>query len=214
MVKNANDGDNELHHTDKQAPHEASESAVHESEQDLRVLRLFNHYRHDWMNDIQILMGYVQLKKYDKLLKMMEKIKDKVQQESLISKLGMPSLILYLFAFKSEVKELQLNIRINEEIHLQELPYPNEVAEGVMMLLEGFKQEALTQADSEVHALELTWSKQERTLSLHISYEGGYLPDRLQQLEQSLISRWQKHGVSIRSRYEEKSVAWAAAWTY
>ncbi len=63
MAPRVNDGDNEQHNTDKPAPRLALESAALASEQDLLVLRLFNHYRHDWMNDIQILMGYVQLKK-------------------------------------------------------------------------------------------------------------------------------------------------------
>ncbi|MED4603851.1 Spo0B domain-containing protein [Paenibacillus validus] len=214
MAPRVNDGDNEQHNTDKPAPRLALESAALASEQDLLVLRLFNHYRHDWMNDIQILMGYVQLKKYDKLQAMMEKIKDKVQQESLISKLGIPSLIVYLLSFQTEVKELQLHMRMSEEIRLQELPHAHEVAEGVKALMEGFKQEAVSSTNSEVNTLELTWSKQDRTLCLDISYEGGYLPERLQRLEASLNSRWKTGGWSIRSRYDERSVVWAAAWTY
>ncbi|MCZ8513359.1 Spo0B domain-containing protein [Paenibacillus filicis] len=40
-----------------------SESANDETDQNLRLLRLFNHYRHDWMNDIQILFWLCEIEK-------------------------------------------------------------------------------------------------------------------------------------------------------
>ncbi|UUZ84411.1 Spo0B domain-containing protein [Paenibacillus sp. P26] len=113
-----------------------------EVDPDGRVLRLFNHYRHDWMNDIQILFGYVKLKKYDKLLDLMEKINEKVRQESYISKLGLPSLIVRLLSFQAEVKEPQLVLRMDEEIRMQDMKHADQAAEFLLAILECFRCEA------------------------------------------------------------------------
>ncbi|WP_159881166.1 Spo0B domain-containing protein [Paenibacillus puerhi] len=191
----------------------ASEAAGLASEQDLRTLRLFNHYRHDWMNDIQVLMGYVQLKKYDKLPGMMEKIKDKVQQESLISKLGIPSLILFILAFQAEVKELRLEIRMNEEIRLDELPGRGDVASGIQRLLEGFRAEAASSPYSDDNRLELVWTKGDRILRLDIGYTGAFRVERVRRLEQELAVLWEDQQVRIQGSYEEQSVCWSVEWT-
>ncbi|SDD23589.1 Sensor_kinase_SpoOB-type, alpha-helical domain [Paenibacillus sp. UNCCL117] len=190
----------------------ASEAAGSASEQDLRTLRLINHYRHDWMNDIQVLMGYIQLKKYDKLPAMMEKIKDKVQQESLIAKLGIPSLILCLLAFQAEVKELRLDIRMNEEIRLHELPGWEEVEAGIVLILEGFRTEATASPDSDDNRLELGWSRDERCLRLDIRYSGAFRAERVRQLERELAKRWLPWQARMACSYEEQSVVWSVKW--
>lgn len=121
-----------------------------ETEQYLRMISLFNHYRHDWMNEIQLLFGYIKLKKYDKLDGLMEKIRIKVQTESLVAKLGVPELVVYLFSFQTEAKNVLLNVHMEQEIHLNELFAD---AEGVGHLLIGvmdlLKSQALNHPDNE-----------------------------------------------------------------
>lgn len=60
-----------------------------------------NHHRHDWMNDLQVLYGYLRLGKLDKSLQCVERIKERVTEESRISKLGIPSLVFYLQSFRA-----------------------------------------------------------------------------------------------------------------
>lgn len=56
-------------------------------------IRMLNHHRHDWMNELQILYGYIQLGKLDKSVACVERIKERMALESKISKLGIPSLV-------------------------------------------------------------------------------------------------------------------------
>src|SRR5690606_26969277 len=58
------------------------------------LINVINHLRHDWMNDIQVLYGYLRLNKQDKCLDYMEIIKQKAAQESLISRLGVTELVV------------------------------------------------------------------------------------------------------------------------
>lgn len=60
------------------------------------VLELMNHQRHDWMNDLQLVYGYVRLKKFDKLPECVETIKERMAEESRIAKLGVPELVMFL----------------------------------------------------------------------------------------------------------------------
>ncbi|EGG34140.1 Spo0B domain-containing protein [Paenibacillus sp. HGF5] len=57
------------------------------------AIQMLNHHRHDWMNELQILYGYIQLGKLDKTVGSVERIKDRMATESRISKLGIPSLV-------------------------------------------------------------------------------------------------------------------------
>ncbi|TVY11915.1 Spo0B domain-containing protein [Paenibacillus cremeus] len=178
------------------------------AEADLRLLRLFNRYRHDWMNDIQIFMGYVQLKKYDKLTDLMEKIKEKVRQESLMSKLGIPSLIVHLLTFQAEVKELELHVRMEEEIRLQDYGVPEETEQWLAALLDSFKAEAMA-AVNECNALELYFAKEADGLGITADYQGGYDLERLKLAEATLCKAWLAgRGWVLEASYSEIQVKW------
>jgi len=138
----------------------------------LRLIRLFNHYRHDWMNDIQLLFGYVKLKKYDKLDDLMEKIKDKVQRESYVSKLGHTDLIVYLLSFQAEVKDMLLEIELKKEIHLNELALDSRRLCGLLIsLVEAFKSNAVYHADGE-HRLTVEFVEETDRLRINARYYG------------------------------------------
>lgn len=181
---------------------------------DLRILRLFNHYRHDWMNDIQVLMGYVQLKKYDKLSSLMDKIKEKVKQESYVSKLGIPHLILHLLTFQAEVKELTLDIRLHEEVHLSELKHPEASAEDIIAVLDAFKKEA-GESTEDQNLLELHLQREGDRLQLMAVYEGAYVNERMARKETELnATRLAEGGSRLETEYEERKVIWRIQWSY
>jgi sensor histidine kinase regulating citrate/malate metabolism len=150
-----------------------------EADHNLRLIRLFNHYRHDWMNEIQLVFGYVKLKKYDKLEALLENIKARVQQESHISKLGVPELIVYLFSVQAEFKELKLEIDMDHEIHLNELPMDcEEVGRLLIALIEAFKNHARIHGDNE-HDLRIKLIQAVDKLQVDCAYQGIAVSDPL-----------------------------------
>lgn len=80
-----------------------------------------SHHRHDWMNDLQILYGYIQLRKYDKLAGCVERIKERMLIESKISRLGIPSLTFYLQSFRELNSNVQLTVLIEGDLQLDSL---------------------------------------------------------------------------------------------
>ncbi len=168
--------------------HSQTEPSVEgmDTEQNLQFIRLLNHYRHDWMNEIQVLFGYVKLKKYDKLESLMEKIRHKVQLESYISKLGAPNLIVYLLAYQTEVKEIALSIVMEQEIHLNELPADsNRIYAIVRSVMETFKENARQGMDGE-HVLKLHFIQEEERLVMEFHYAGSVKESLLMQSLQKI----------------------------
>ncbi|MNJ46331.1 Sporulation initiation phosphotransferase B [compost metagenome] len=79
------------------------------------------HHRHDWMNDLQILYGYIQLGKVDKLVSCVDRIKERMAVESKISRLGIPALVFYLQSFREVNGSVQLVVNIDDDLELGKL---------------------------------------------------------------------------------------------
>ncbi|MDU4698138.1 MULTISPECIES: Spo0B domain-containing protein [Paenibacillus] len=87
------------------------------------------HHRHDWMNDLQILYGYIQLRKIDKLADCVERIKGRMAVESKIARLGIPALVFYLQSFREMNGSVQLEVDIEDELQLDSLLTVDEAEE-------------------------------------------------------------------------------------
>lgn len=82
------------------------------------AIKTLNHHRHDWMNDLQILYGYIQLGKTDKAVECVERIKERMTLESKIAKLGIPSLTFYLQSFRTNSNNFELEVSVDEDMQL------------------------------------------------------------------------------------------------
>lgn len=180
------------------------------SETELRMLRLFNHYRHDWMNDIQLLFGYVKLKKFDKLPALMEKITHKVQQEGLVSRLGVPTLILHLLSFQAEVKELKLELLMEREVRLDELDCAPDVCRTVEYVLEAFRNEASLSQDGNSE-LTLYWNREAEELEVKAIYNGEYREGSIRQAESDAAERSGR--AQFAAFYESGRAEWSFCWS-
>lgn len=100
------------------------------------------HHRHDWMNDLQILYGYIQLGKHDKLVHCVERIKERMNIESSISKLGIPALVFYLQSFREVNRSIHLDVEIEEGLQLSGLldaGQAEELTEAIMDTVRAFQ---------------------------------------------------------------------------
>jgi hypothetical protein len=176
----SSDGVNGEENFEKQTENECNLLDEHwEADHNLRLIHLFNHYRHDWMNEIQLVYGYVKLKKYDKLEALMETIRTKVQYESHISKLGVPELVVYLFSSQAGEKELKLDVEMKQEIHLNELLIAGEEFSRLLMnIIDAFKKIAKQYKDCE-HGLHIKLAQTSEMLQVDCTYKGELTGDQL-----------------------------------
>ncbi|WP_182200467.1 Spo0B domain-containing protein [Paraliobacillus salinarum] len=79
------------------------------------VMKLLRHYRHDWMNELQIILGYAQMGKLDKVE---EKIKSSVEiaeKERELQRLPLPKTALRIIQLKCYYENFRIDFLIQQE---------------------------------------------------------------------------------------------------
>lgn len=134
-----------------------------------------SHHRHDWMNDLQILYGYVQLGKYDKLRGCLDRIKERLAEESKISKLGIPALVFYLQSFREMNNSVQLDIQIEEDLELGKLLDPesgSRLAEAIMDTIRAYQFTGRS-SWGEIIALKMSMYREDDEVVVRFERESG-----------------------------------------
>ncbi|MEW4371415.1 Spo0B domain-containing protein [Paenibacillus kandeliae] len=93
------------------------------------AIEAFSHHRHDWMNDLQLLYGYIQMGNRERLIENIERIKEQMVAESRVAKLGIPKLVFYLQTFKAVERDMQLELEIEDGISLAARLTPQQCEE-------------------------------------------------------------------------------------
>ncbi|SFE24499.1 Sensor_kinase_SpoOB-type, alpha-helical domain [Paenibacillus catalpae] len=152
-------------------------------------VKTLNHHRHDWMNDLQVLFGYIRMNKLDKTVEYVEKIRVRMTEESQIAKLGVPSLISYIQSFRTLTNAMQLHVKVDEGIHLNELQDEGrDIADTLISLINAYRFSVKT-GYGDPASLTLKLSRDEEMLTVAFYYEGDLtseqqLADKIkQQLE-------------------------------
>lgn len=79
------------------------------------IIHLFDHHRHDYVNDLQLLIAYAAMGNYDKVEeKLREKVK-KSDQERRLSNLSIPKTALWLMTFNWNYEDIRLDYTIRLE---------------------------------------------------------------------------------------------------
>jgi stage 0 sporulation protein B (sporulation initiation phosphotransferase) len=166
-----------------------------------QMIELISHYRHDWMNDIQLLFGYVSLKKYDKLDDCMDKIRSKVLQESSIAKLGIPSLVAFFVSFRLYYNALALELEMEEDINLASLPLDQEkVSRLVQMTVKLFHSLAVPSYD-EPNVLSVQFDMEKEALLFDLIYQGGYDESALRYEIKQILEAFTTQFATIEEEY-------------
>lgn len=165
------------------------ERLLHEKDQEM--MRALSHYRHDWMNDLQVLFGYVRLQKYDKLAPYLERIKSKLGEESQISNIGNASLSLLLLSYRLYNEEFELNASFAGKLNLQDIPV--RAGRLVRITRDGlniFKRASASSVSDDTNRLDLEIKPEDEYVQLSYRYAG--VCDR-KMIEEAVQQRWTNH---------------------
>ena len=167
------------------------------------LIRLISHYRHDWMNELQVLFGYVRLRKYDKLDFFVDKIRNKTLQDSYISKLGIPSLIAFLLMFRLKEMVFELELDLEQGLNLAELPISSEKLSGLVCHTILLFHTHATPPLEEANELSLQFVHEEEGLLVDLVYRGCCEINKLQKAMELLIKSYPAGFVAIEQSYNE-----------
>lgn len=136
------------------------------------ALKTLNHHRHDWMNDLQILYGYIQLGKHDKLLDCVGRIKERMLIEGKIAKLGIPSLVFYLQSFRTTGSNVELEVNIADDLHLSGRLKQDDTENWVSAIVEAIRSYQYGELASLGESRKLTLSLYEEDGEVIAFFEG------------------------------------------
>lgn len=140
----------------------------------MTAIRTLSHHRHDWMNDLQILYGYLRLNKPDKAADHVNKIRERMEIDSRVSQLGHPALSLFLLSFRTMSESMRLEVEISEGLSLDRLSLDvNRVADCLIVIINLFRFRSVPSAMSE-NVLMMKLMAQGNSLCVELAYEGTW----------------------------------------
>ena len=134
-----------------------------------------NHTRHDYLNDLQLLLGYVQLRRYDKIAECVDMLKQRMAEDSRVSKLGHLGLAEALLTYRTRPKPFLFTVKIGESVDLRDVPVQSAQAEQIVRtFLAGFEAAAARGTDGGNNSLECAFHRNSDKLVIEFTYEGAY----------------------------------------
>ncbi len=146
------------------------------------VVEMLRHYRHDWLNDLQLILGYAQLGKLDKIQSKITDIIERANQERGLDHLNIPKTFVWLY---------QLNWRSDSfQLHFQSLVEAQPVIIDDTALLTKIQKifRILPSYQKEYHQYigTLIFKKVNHTIHIHLTFDKDW--NDLSSLKQELQS--------------------------
>lgn len=139
------------------------------------AIRTLSHHRHDWMNDLQIMYGYLRLNKPDRALEIVERIRTRMEHDSRISQLGHAELSMFLLSFRTMNEQMRLEVIVPEVLNLNELPLDaDRLAASVIGLVHLFRMHAQEPANADENVLRMAITRSETALNIDLHFEGEW----------------------------------------
>lgn len=79
------------------------------------VANLLRHYRHDWMNQLQLVHGYASMDKMEKVKEKLQEIIDFSREESKLMNLKAPHFAVWMVQFNAEYNQLRMSFQIDTQ---------------------------------------------------------------------------------------------------
>ncbi|MFC4306173.1 Spo0B domain-containing protein [Cohnella boryungensis] len=138
----------------------------------IATIRTLSHHRHDWMNELQILYGYLRLNKLDKAVDVVDRIRERMEQESRVSQLGHPELAAYLISFRTVCDTMRLEVEVQEGLYLDKLPLEaDRLSRTIIGLVNVIRFRASVPLAGE-NVLKLALSREDVRLIMVMQYSG------------------------------------------
>jgi sensor histidine kinase regulating citrate/malate metabolism len=138
-------------------------------------LDTMGHTRHEWLNDLQLIIGYVKLNKADKLAAYVEMLKQKMNEESRIARWGHPKLVELLLTYRARtlpftfhlnaISELSPIVRDEMRIWLEE---------AIFLLLGVFQRDTDAVAKELDRQLHCIIQQEHNAITIILKYHGAF----------------------------------------
>ncbi|MBJ6362937.1 Spo0B domain-containing protein [Paenibacillus sp. GCM10012307] len=135
-------------------------------------IQTLNHHRHDWMNDLQVLYGYIRMNKPDKVTHFVDRIRERMSGESANSKLGDPALVFYIQSLRTIASAFHARVSVEGEVNVAHLSAGGQQLSRVLIgLIELYREEAEA-IKTDLVELQVMIRKHGEALEVEFTYDG------------------------------------------
>ncbi|SDW26676.1 Sensor_kinase_SpoOB-type, alpha-helical domain [Marininema mesophilum] len=99
-------------------------------------LHLLSRYRHDWLNHVQVIMGYLSMKRQEKILPFLRELTDVARQEREAATVGYPPLALSLSTLNQRVPEWRWIVEVSEELKTIQPKWGESLYQGLEQVVQ------------------------------------------------------------------------------
>ncbi|MCM3742150.1 Spo0B domain-containing protein [Oceanobacillus luteolus] len=133
------------------------------------VVNLIQLYRHDLLNHLQIIHGYVKMGKLEKVEANMSKLFDYIDNERDLFKLDIPHVVLWFFEFRKRYEQFQLSY----EVDVNKLSL-NAADMHIKDKLEQIMQDVKNiSSEEELYTVQITLTEEEHDCIVEVSINIG-----------------------------------------
>ncbi|MBO9598097.1 MAG: Spo0B domain-containing protein [Cohnella sp.] len=136
------------------------------------AIQTLSHHRHDWMNELQVLYGYLRLNKPDKAVDVVDRIRVRMEHDSRLSHIGNPKLSIYFLSFRTMCDSMRLEVVTEEGLQLGRTPdEADRIARAVIGMINVIRVRA-THASGDDKVLTVGLSKSESGYRIDLNVTG------------------------------------------
>ncbi|MEX2104634.1 MAG: Spo0B domain-containing protein [Bacilli bacterium] len=133
------------------------------------VVDVIGHFRHDSMNHLQVIYGYVTMKKFEQIVPFIQKVTDTYHQYSRISQLGPQPFNEYLITYNAVQTKMKVDIQLSEYFPIPlPLPVQSSFQEMIKNMIHYY--EYFNQNDGTANVLNIEMDRAENTLSIGVTF--------------------------------------------
>lgn len=165
------------------------------------TINLLRHYRHDWMNQLQLLQGYSSMGKLDKVKDKLNDCITTAEQERKLTNLTIPDTALWIITFNWRYN----NFRLNYDVQVSGRSLVGR-DENLLNQLQDIMGIITTNSDVmemyEGQLLFVNMDRSENGAGIQLTFTGNF-PNK-QELENQLLLKEHLHSVTIEEDKDEK----------
>lgn len=166
------------------------------------LLTILNHQRHDWLNHIQVLLGYLKLGRPEEGEAYLQRVTELAHQESLLARINCPPLSSFLLTFHALHNDLRLEIEVLNEVDLSKIRMDRlELFQFVRQLIMLVKHSFPNPL--ETNSLLVTLESQPEAIQIQFDLSTG-LPASVQPEMEKLLESGLAQGVTFETKNHTK----------
>ncbi|SFM05412.1 Sensor_kinase_SpoOB-type, alpha-helical domain [Gracilibacillus orientalis] len=131
------------------------------------VVEMLRHYRHDWLNDLQLILGYAQMGKLDKIQSKITDVIERSNKERGLDRLNIPKTMVWLYQlnWRSETFQLHFQSLVEEQPAIIDDEALLAKVQKIFQILPSYQKEY------EEYIGTLIFKKVNHTIHIHLTFD-------------------------------------------